>query len=418
MAKGKTGTTPVIKVKESVKVVPKTQAIAQTQKKQQKSNKKPSLRKEHLKELYRHRPTNGLTSYFEEKMLYPDLYGPFRLPRMGGSQKSGCGMMLTSVNVSGATGTMNTFAMTLSSGIGSLAEMLRYCYATGPSVNFNANVAYPTAMNPSIVFPPASQVGQVSITSACMVIEYLGNPLNVKGQVCFGNYVFPEGTTDSSDWALTYNTMRMLPGFVEMPLADLIGSPIRVSAIPLSIESQQFNDKTTPQVEWAFPVVMIDGAPVDASPLFVRTVVNFEYTTNYGAGLIVPYQKEGPTLHQDIDAFQDALNNLGNLATSVTVGLGEQMTSKLGGLLGKYNSPLSSLLKVAGGAALSWVTGGLLHSVCESNGHGSLDQYIGAGDSSNQEVEQKSGNNNDGGNKALAPRVRTLGVPLSPNTYR
>lgn len=385
--------------------------------------RKQKLTKNHVRELYKPAGRAGsegeVRERFEESILYPDLTGPFRVPRIGEGTKTGLGMMCSKSNYSVAQTGSSAAVFTVASTCNGMGTLVAYCYSANADTNYNTAVSNPQFVPPTIAFPSASSVGQIAVTSMSMTVEYLGNPLNAQGQVSIGSYAFPGTNANNGAWSVTYNSMRMLPGFIELPIADLIAKPIRVAGIPVSSTAQEFVQKNDAGfTEWQYPVIMFSGGVPDAQ-VQICTTVNFEYTTQYGnTGIIIPYQKQGPNLHVDINAFQDALNNIEGLASSVTSGFSDKIFGKVRGLLSK-DSILSTVLKTAGSAALSYFSGGLLHAACEQNGHGPLAQYVGVTDSvTPSEEKRKTSDVEDERPQVMGNRVQNgYGSPV-PSRFR
>lgn len=286
--------------KASVKTV-----IVQQQRKTKKNKNKQRKRSAALKSGQSRKISE--TEFFFHAMQAPDLIGPFRQPRFGGSDRTGLAYDHTVLDITGdATLTV------------------KGCQAGGtylvPGTSWGV-AAESTAIGAgaSLVaqaqFPSSSQIADLDLVSSCITAEYLGNPLNVAGEVIFGA-VIPVSTT------ATYGSLYLYPGVVAMPIARLTSEPIRVSFRKLSDAADEFTPVAQGTSDCDNPLVFTSGLPA-GQKVRLNIYRAWEYRSTTNSASVVPYERVGQNFSSDTMAYQDARALVAQLPAPVSPALGE-----------------------------------------------------------------------------------------------
>ena len=137
---------------------------------------------------------------FKRYILRPDIYGPFRRPRIGGSDRTGLGYDVTALIITGSN--TNTIQGAQASGYFNTACVQYAATGTGTSIGAGTNVAV------AVQFPAQAQIAGCNVTGCSIVAYYTGNPLNVQGEVLFGTTI-PFATS-----GVTYGGLYSYPGVI------------------------------------------------------------------------------------------------------------------------------------------------------------------------------------------------------------
>lgn len=274
--------------------------------------------------------------YFLQRLLAPDVYGPFRQPRSGASDRTGLGFDVTTFTITGDA-TTNKVQGVNGTTVFNSTGMNSYAVAS-QSTGFGA----PTTQPVNAQFPAASQLADVNLTSMSLVAYYTGNPLNVQGELLIGSAISPTTTT-------TYNTLYYYPGFMHFPVAELINKPVRVVMRKLSPAADEFVTTATGNADCDVPYIFTSGLPTGGT-----LVINCYRTWEYRSSTVstVPYEKVGPSFSQDLASFQDAKAEIANMPAPVTPAVDPQITSDLTSMLGLDNVGFGSAVGLLGMAVM------------------------------------------------------------------
>jgi hypothetical protein len=280
-----------------------------------------------------HRTEDILRSKFRDSILYPDLAGPFRAPRPGGSERTGLGTSLCHY----IFGSLSSFQMCRLNP--SYLVALNTYTAASPAAPWVAS----TDVNSVSVFPAINQIDDWNLTSGCLIVSYIGSPLNAKGELIFGSTPYSSLTTASFD-SLTY-----YPGSVRVPISSLLENPIRIPLTKLSQEAYGFVATGTSNGDLNLPFVAL--SPVsESSSIVLQVVKHCEYRSTVVTGLVVPYALQSESYSADVSAYSDAAADVGSTPNASS--LFESYSEPIGRMM---NSMVPSILngaQVIGNAAI------------------------------------------------------------------
>lgn len=273
-------------------------------------------------------------AYFERALLMPDVVGPIRVPRSSGGSRTGLAIDFTEYTITGsATNTILGAQMVGGYSLATPSGMNVYA-ATSATTAFGS----PSTVTPSVQYPPAINIADINQTAGSFILFYTGNPLNVQGEVIIGCSINILTTSN-------YNTMVWYPGTIRIPVAELIGSPKRVSLRKLSPVSDEFIPITSGTTDMDFPFVFTNGLPTGGT-LKVIGCRTWEYRSTTNATNVVPYEKVGPSHSGDVMAYMDAKANIADSPIVITdVADTGDFTSSLGlpGTLGSLSAAAAGL---------------------------------------------------------------------------
>jgi hypothetical protein len=230
----------------------------------------------------------------------PDVFGPIRLPRAGGAgAKTGLGMIRSQAQITGsATNTIQGIIGVPSFNVGYIGSTLTATTAT-TALTVSNTITYGEQ------FPSASQVDDVTCNALSLVVSYLGSPLNAQGEIIFGT-VAVDNTFAST---ATYSGLYFYPGFLKLPVAKLIETPIRVFMTKASYDATSFLSPTSLQPDCNRPLIITSGLPTGGT-VNVEITGTFEYRSSVTAGNVVPYEMSGTSFSKEVDQLQDTVSNL------------------------------------------------------------------------------------------------------------
>jgi len=285
------------------------------------------------------------TEFFVHAMQAPDLIGPFRQPRFGGSDRTGLAYDHTIVDITGS----GTNLVQGVQGGGVYAAPGSQWAVAGETTAIGSG----TALTPSSQFPNQTQIADIDLVSECITAEYLGNPLNVAGEVIFGS-IIPLTTT------ATYGSLYVYPGIVAMPIARLINEPIRVSFRKLSDAADEFTPLATGTSDCDLPMVFTSGLP-SGQKIRLNIYRAWEYRSTTAATNVIPYERVGQNFSSDTMAYQDARAFVAEMPAPVTPALGETegFLDMLGFPQGFANDAYSVGSKLLRDAAFAAARGGV-----------------------------------------------------------
>lgn len=253
-------------------------------------------------------------SEFYNAMLYPDLVGPIRIPRVGGSCRTGLGMDRTRMNVGPSSATA----------CAGLVYMGHYTISGGgPAIQLSA-VTVDTPLTagagtvPGTQFPASTNITDINMTAGCMILNYFGTPLNAQGEIIIGT--LPQGVAPSSTWTnVTYTSLAFVPGVMRIPVSSLVTQPLRIAMKKVSPVADAFHATTGTIDDFEHPFFLITGAPSTVS-ISVDIFRNWEYRTAIVQANVVPYERTGPSFVSDSNAYVNALAEISELPQTVTEG--------------------------------------------------------------------------------------------------
>jgi hypothetical protein len=302
-----------------------------SKRKKNKSNRKPKIRS-----------ANALRSLYRINMMRPDLTGPFRQPRFGGSDRTGLTMDITEGQVvySATNAVTGLQASSLYTGIAG------YNYGTTSVVT---NIGTGATIAPATQFPQPSQIADCNMTGCTIICYYIGNPLTVAGEVIVGCTIPVLSTA-------TYNSLYAYPGTLKFPTAKLIESPIAISFRKLSPASDEFQVVNSTMADVDLPFIFAASLPTGGA---INCVIyrTYEYRSTTAAGSVVPYERVGDSHSMNVMAYQDARADVADLPSPVSAA---DNYSTIGGWMNVGSLQILGLT-----AAASTVAG--IHSLSKSH---------------------------------------------------
>lgn len=239
---------------------------------------------------------------FLTALMAPDVFGPIRIPRSGASQRTGLAIDRTRANIVGAAGQVSGLRLTApfnTAGVGSYTNIA----ALTPA----ALLAVAPGSAPGSQFPALANIGDINLVAQSIVISYFGNPLTVRGEMIIG-------TTGNFDLtASSYNALSFYPGFVRLPIAEVINKPIRVFGRKVSPAANNFVGVSSSVEDYEYPMVLQTGLPVGEF-LSVEITRTYEYRSSIADATVVPYEKSTSSFMEDLAMFNDAEATISNIA--------------------------------------------------------------------------------------------------------
>jgi len=278
---------------------------------------------------------------FKAHLLAPDLFGPFRQPRAGSSDRTGLGMDQTEVTLTGTSTASNVFGIQ-----GASAYVTGSNFSWGPLAGTGTAIAGGTINGPSVQFPAAGNMADCNLTACSIVAYYTGAPGTVQGEVIFGSAI-PLAA------GATYSSLYYYPGVIRMPVAQLISQPLRVSMRKLSPVADEFVGTSAGNADVDMPFVFVTGLP-NGGTLNVLITRTWEYRSTTTAGNVVTYEKVGPSHSSDFMALMDAKGDVADMASTVTPAMPEA-AGKTDYLSRIGFGNVSNLAKVGAASALSFI---------------------------------------------------------------
>jgi hypothetical protein len=266
----------------------------------------------------------GGTAPMESYLVAPDIFGPCRVPRPGGSSKTGIGMDRSLVSIIGsATNVVQAVNMS--------TIFATSCALTYTSTSTSAGLITGSVITPQNQFPVNTQIDDVSIVSACFTISYLGAPLNAAGELIIGTL----SLDNNSLVGASYSGLYFYPGIMKVPIASLIDAPLRVFMTKSSPQADNFLSPTSTIPDCMRPFVATSGQTV-AAQLNIEVTRCWEYHSITVSGSVVPYTVSGDSYVGDMLEYQQLANDLTILPNSVIEGSSEYLREAAFGVLGSY----------------------------------------------------------------------------------
>lgn len=235
----------------------------------------------------------SMAQAFARHLLMPDLYGPFRIPRGGGSVRTVLATDRTVLTLAGAAGVpVNGFQMNaIYTGSGVGLPFTAATLATG--------ITFGTATAAGSQFPNPTNLADINFVAGCISIQYSGTPFNAKGEILVGRSIpFVAGST-------AYTNMAYYPGVVRIQLAQFYDKPIRIAAQKISPIASEFATTTIGNGDVEFPFVMLNTVDPNITITVEVTRVWEARSSTQGAN-VIPYDNPENSFSADLDALQDA----------------------------------------------------------------------------------------------------------------
>jgi len=281
----------------------------------------------------------SLQDNFSLALTRPDITGPVRIPREGGSSRTVLGMDKSFFQFGSITGyalvTMNPGYTDLGS-----SHICEGWSGASASANWVAG----TAINIGSQFPISASLVDVNLVAANLVVDYIGAPLNVTGEILIGS--IPSNTDPSTS---SFNTLSFYPGVVRMPLADLLTQGSKsVFATKMSPAAYSFVKPNVDNTDLMMPFIALSIVAA-ANAVSVTATRTFECRSAITSSGTL-YEKSAESFTSDLNQFQDVVSNLAELTHPITDGYGEYVREMALGLLG---SRMSQYVTLGTGALLN-----------------------------------------------------------------
>lgn len=269
---------------------------------------------------------NAELTYFDHQIA-PDIFGPFRQPRMGASARTGLGFDQSEVTITGDATTNKVQGFILSTVFGG-ASLSGLSFALANELTL---LSTGTGVGIDVQFPNVAQLADVNLTAASIVAYYTGNPLTVQGELIFGTSVPPAPTAN-------YHSLYLMPGTVRIPVAQIIEKPMRVCLRKLSPIADEFVATNAGNADCDVPWVFSSGLPTGGTLKFLVTRT-WEYRSTTVSADVIPYERVGNSHSEAVASYQDARADVAELNSTLTEALPGAYSSSLSSLLG-YESAL------------------------------------------------------------------------------
>jgi hypothetical protein len=244
----------------------------------------------------------------EAALMAPDLFGPVRVPRYGNSDRTVlCEKKLRTAFGYSATNAVQGIVLKTSYS-GAIAARFE-------AVNNNTNSVGIAGVNADITYPPAANLTDVSLVSACMTIIYTGKPLDAQGEVTL--VTLPDNAGTVNETGLRLSTLGYLPNAVIVPVSSLLDKPMRVSLLHQSPSSWDFNAIAQEVVDVATPVLAVNGL-ASGTNVTVEITCCYEGRSAFSASNAIPFEGMSESKAQDLSIFEDVVANMGELYNQVS----------------------------------------------------------------------------------------------------
>jgi len=349
----------VVSKKNNKAIVPRVVVVPNQKSQSNKSvkNKKKRQRRAAKKRLgpVRGRFVTSEATYLMGAQLAPDLYGPVRIPRSG-STRTGLGFDETFDTITGS-------ATNLVQGVQASSQFLTSGMNSWNAVNTTTAIGGPTGVAIATQFPASSQLADVNLVGCSLTAYYIGNPLNVAGEVILGSCIPISNSA-------TYASLYTYPGTIRIPLAQLIAEPLRVSFRKLSPISDEFVAPAIGNSDVDMPFLFTSGQTTGGA-LQVIVTRSWEYRSTTGAGSVIPYERVGSSFSTDIAAIEDARAMIAQMPSPITVAVSAETQQGLTSMLG-----LGGLGSVLGGSALAGLARQFYHNRVSSGRRSSQPSFL------------------------------------------
>lgn len=311
------------------------------------------------------RPQQRHRDYFLKAMAFPEHVGPFRIPRQGSVARTVLGMdhrFLTYNNLDinqkvhglqmgtnfdfSTTGVISTIT---SASPGALLKVVKGVVSGG------------------IQFPVPASVHDANLVSGCLMVTYLGKPLDCTGELVVG--VAPE----IKDLSTTFDSLMLYPGSVWISMVDLMNKgSISIALRHLSPKSYEFKAPANAVEDIDTPFIIVRGLD-DNSSIRVEWVRNWECRADpnqAGANSSIPYESTSGSFTQDLSAFQDASAIFATLPevvrSTVNQGITDWMSRGKGGMFS--SSDFAAAANFIGGGQNPFVRGSRIFQHIQGSG--------------------------------------------------
>lgn len=285
---------------------------------------------------------SGASGYFEDHLLYPDILGPCRQPRFGSSARTGLAMNRAKHTIIGST-TNLVQGIQFSPTYGTIA---RSYIVTDNTTNLGAG----SSVAPVVAWPPAVNIADMNLVASSMVISYIGNPLNVAGELLIGSSIAWSTTA-------TYDTLYYYPNYIKVPIAELINKPLRVVGRKLSEAANEFQTTSVGIPDYECPGILTLGLPLNQQ-IVVEVTGCWEYRPTTASG-VIPFDKTVSNSLETLNLFQQATSRIADMTAPVMDALpsfiGQAASRLLGGMT---NLAATSVINMMSSRTVSRITSG------------------------------------------------------------
>lgn len=167
---------------------------------------------------------------------------------------------------------------------------------------------------PSIMTIPSGSIFDCNLQSVSMRVKCLQPPLTAQGSVLVG--LVPTNALAAIN-AATYNSLRVQPGFVEVPVTELMkqGS-ITISGTKASPAADEFVTVTSDCMDYNTPLVLCTGLTAGSSlQVEIVAIYDCRLTVNGSTGLF-PTRNTTDNSVAAINAYQGAVDFIGHMPST------------------------------------------------------------------------------------------------------
>jgi len=329
---GKKKNKSLVLVKSQVVPVPQTQIIVRKKKKNRNRKRRAS------------RSNSSLQQLFIDALRYPDLMGPIKMPFPGCFDRTVLASDTTKATMTGD-------AVKIVQGVTlygpyNLSGNAAFSFtSTSETINFGTGTGVPIGVQ----FPPAANVNDARLNSACILISYTGALLSAGGEVIIGNLPDISGTVTLT--GTSYSSLYYQPGTLHVPIASLVDRPLRVCLTHASPEAFQFVTVSTGQNDNAFPFFATSGLPVGQTVVY-EVIRNWEVRPVFGTANAIPYSESESGRSADEGNLLNAFSYVSRLPSQVS----ELADDYASSLVSRLASDLPQMAVGVGALVGSYVT--------------------------------------------------------------
>lgn len=246
----------------------------------------------------------NLKERFSYALTHPDITGPFRIPRLGASQRT----LLC------ADRTKHSFTGSASVKVqgGQIGDTYASALVVRTAADEASGFSTSAIMAPGSQFPAASQLADIDLV-ACSIVVYSNSPLlNLGGELIVGSTI-PVGTST------TYSSLFYYPGVIRYPISSVLNKPIRVYGRKISEKANEFTPLGTGTSDYEFPFVWTSNLTVGLEISLEITRV-WEARSTTASTLAIPYDSGNDNHSGHVLAYQDAVADIGQNVAAIAEG--------------------------------------------------------------------------------------------------
>jgi hypothetical protein len=301
-------------------------------------DKKKKKKKKKFKRRKMAKSWRNMASAFENAILSPNLFGPFRVPsgyngartmlgqaavtylsNLADTSRVGIAAMQSYylTNTSGTEMALAVGSVATSSTVFSAANMKNFDSTTN-----NASGSFNT-MSWGVVYPGISKINDMRQTSACIEIMYEGDTTKATGTVTVTHVLsehcpsYATLATYLGDRSVTYDNLLLNAYSTTFPTSKLLNGPITVPAYPISPKAFEYGTNAPAAAshsdaqlyDWMMPIIFLTGCDQKVRFTLIR---NMEYVPELGTDQ-TPFAQAPPGIEHSErikNAFQEAINEL------------------------------------------------------------------------------------------------------------